>query len=793
MVARVIFSSLHKKLFREAWQLRGQLLSVAMVVATGVMSVVTMRGSYDTLVQAQADYYRDMRFAHVWSYLVRAPQSLTAAIEAIPGVNVVDTRVTFQAILDLDEEGIPARAQFISVPEIGRPLLNDIVIKRGRYVALGGYDEVIISENFALARNLQPGDSIRAILNGRARDLSIVGIAIAPEQTYVVPPGSLFPEDDRFGIFWMGREVLGPAFEMEGAFNEVFLTLTPDANEVGVIKQLDTLLSPYGGLGAYGREDQQSHLVMQGELDQNRIMGSAIPAVFLMVAVFLLHLVLGRLIATQRGEIAVLKAFGYTNAEVGWHFLSFAFIAVLLGILLGGAGGLYLGQLYINVYGEYFDFPSLEYQASPALLIIASAACLAGAVSGAWLAVKKAIDLPPAEAMRPEAPARFQPGIFERMGIGRLLPSSGRMILRNVERKPVQGLLSSLGVALSVAILTVGMFMFDGVSYMMDLQFRVMQREDLTVTFDEIVSDSVKYDLENLPGVTHVETFRTSAARLLHGHREEETAIQGMEPGSRLRRIVNADGEIIPVPTEGVVLSGLLAKRLGVQAGDTVEVEMLEGNRRRSRLLISGVVDDFLGVSAYMSKEALGYLTRETSAVSGAYLLVDDDQMNILSRQLKEAPVIAGVASPALMLASFEEQMAESLFIAVGFLLGFAGVIAVGVIYNGARVSLSERGRELASLRVMGFHRSEVATLLLGEQALITLVAIPVGWIIGFSLSLALASSLETDLYRIPFVIDQRTYVISAAVIIIAAFASGLIVKRRLDQFKIVEVLKTRE
>lgn len=786
-------TALHKKLWRETWQLRGQIFSIALVVATGVMSVITMRGSYDTLVAAQADYYRDTRFADVWSFLVRAPQSLTREIESIPGVNAVDSRVTFQATLDLDEVGIPARGLFISVPEIGRPLLNDIVIKRGRYVALGGYDEVIISENFAIARNLLPGDSVTAILNGRARDLNIVGIAISPEQSYVVPPGALFPEDGRYGIFWMGREVLGPAYEMDGAFNEVFVTLSPDANPLAVIKRLDEILAPYGGLGAYGREDQPSHLLMQGELDQNRVMGTVIPAIFLLVAAFLLHLVLGRLIATQRGEIAVLKAFGYTNAEVGRHFLSFAIFAVLSGTALGTAGGIYLGDLYVELYGQYFDFPNLEYQLSPMLLLIAAGACIAGAVSGALLSIRKAIDLPPAEAMRPEAPARFKTGLIERLDRGRVLPSSVRMIVRNVERKPVQGLLSSLGVAMSVAILTIGMFMYDGINYLMELQFQVIQREDLTVTFDENVNDSVRYDLEKLTGVSHVETFRTSAARLHYGHREEEVGIQGLEPGSRLRRIVNADGKILPVPTEGLIISDLLARRLGVAAGDRIRVEMLEGNRRLSELTINGVVEDFIGVAAYMSMESLGYLTRETSAVTGAYLLVDDDKMDQLSLELKAAPVIAGVESPALMLESFRQQLAESLLISIGFLTGFAGIIAVGVIYNGARISLSERGRELASLRVMGFHRREVATLLLGEQALITLLAIPIGWLIGYWLSYAVAVSLETDLYRVPFIVDPRTYLISAGIIILAALASGLIVKRRLDNIRIVDVLKTRE
>jgi putative ABC transport system permease protein len=786
-------SVLYKKLWRETWQLRGQLLSIALVVSTGVMTVVTMRGSYDTLVAAQADYYREMRFADAWSYLVRAPQALVNDIENIPGVNAVDTRINFQATLDLDEVGIPARGQFISAPEIGRPGLNDILIKKGRYVALGGYDEVIISENFAVARGLQPGQSIRVILNGRARELDIVGVAISPEQSYVVPPGSLFPEDDKFGIFWMGREVLGPAFDMDGAFNEVFVSLSPDANTLAVLTRLDELLAPYGGLGAYAREDQASHVIMQGELDQNRVMGTAIPAVFLVVAVFLLHLVLGRLISTQRGEIAVLKAFGYTNAEIGRHFLSFAIIAVLLGTVFGVFGGVYLGGRYINLYGEYFDFPNLQFKLSLSLLLIAVSACIAGALSGAWLAIKKAVDLPPAEAMRPEAPANFKAGIVERLGMARLLSPSVRMIVRNVERKPAQGLISSLGVAMSIAILTIGMFMFDGLNYLMELQFQVIQREDLTISFDEIVNDSVRYDLEKLEGVAYVETFRNSAARFRFGHKKEEVGIQGMEPESRLRRIVNANGKVLSVPITGVVVSRLLANRLGVATGDVVQVEMLEGNRRFTELTISGVVDDFLGVSAYMSKESLAHLTREKSAVSGAYLLVDAGKLDLVTAELKEASVITSVISPDSTLASFDKNMQEGMLIGVSFLLGFAGVIAVGVIYNGARISLSERGRELASLRVMGFHKSEVATLLLGEQALITIFAIPLGWFIGYWISYLVSISLQTDLYRIPFVIEQRTYLISAAVVVAAALASGLIVKRQLDKFKIVDVLKTRE
>jgi putative ABC transport system permease protein len=395
--------------------------------------------------------------------------------------------------------------------------------------------------------------------------------------------------------------------------------------------------------------------------------------------------------------------------------------------------------------------------------------------------------------MRPEAPTHFKPGLFERLGLGNLFGPTGRMILRNVERKPVQGFFTSLGIGLSVAILTVGFFMFDSVNLMMDLQFRQIQREDLSLTFREILPDNVRFDLARIEGVNRVETQRTLAARLRFGHREDEVAIQGMELDGQLRRIINADSREVPVPAAGMILSSMLATRLGVTVGDELIVEVLEGKRKHAVVSVNGTIEDFLGLSAYMSIPALWRLSGEPAVISGALLAVDESMLDDIHRQLKQIPAITGVASPASMLESFEEQLAEGILIAAGFLLGFACVIAVGVIYNAARISLSERGRELASLRVMGFHRQEVAVLLLGEQALLTLFAIPLGWMLGYSLCYAITTGLQTDIYRIPFVAEPRTYLLSALLIIIAAIASGWIVRRRLDRFQIVEVLKTRE
>jgi len=786
-------AAIHRKLLREVWQHRAQMVSIAAVVAVGMMTVLTMRGTYESLATARDDYYRSGRFPDVWASLKRAPDSLIRRLREIPGVGSVDTRVTFTATLDLPGLGAPGLGRFVSIPERRRSMLGDIFLKRGRYIAAGRADEVLISDKFALANALGPGDTLRAVINGRFRELSIVGTAISPEHSYAVPPGALFPDDRRYGVIWMGRDAIAPAYDMKGSFNEVVLTLSPGASQSQVEKDLDRLLAPYGGVGSSGRDDQLSNHIIDGELEQNRNMGTAIPLVFVGIASFLLHIVLGRLIATQRNEIAVLKAFGYTNLEIGRHYLLFAMVPILGGTLIGAFLGIRLGQGSVNLYRVYFDFPVLEYRASGTLVALSTAASVLAGGAGALGAALRATRLQPAEAMRPEPPPTFRAGVLERMGVLAALPSAGRMIARNMERRPLRAAFSSLGVAFSVAILVVGMFMFDGIDYMMDLQFRVAQREDLSLTFNQPLPVGARHDLAHLPGVGRVEVFRSVPVRLRAGHRSRTVSIMGMESEPRLRRIVAVSGNIMRVPPEGLILSAMLASALGLAPGDQVEVEVLEGERRSAEVRVAGVVGDSFGLSGYMRLDRLQRLIRGERSISGAFLSVAQEDREGVNLRLKQIPAVAGVASPAQMLESFQKQLSESLYISVFFILGFSAVIAIAVLYNGARIALSERARELASLRVLGFSRGEVAVLLFGEQAVVTLAALPLGCFLGYALSALILSGLNSETYRIPLLISGRTYAYSMLATLAAALASAGIVRRRLDRIDLVSVLKTRE
>ncbi|HEV2296924.1 MAG TPA: FtsX-like permease family protein [Candidatus Acidoferrales bacterium] len=786
-------NALDRKLLRDLWHMRGQVLTVALIVASGIATYVTMRGAYESIEQAQQEYYTRYHFADVFAQLKRAPNNLATDIASIPGVSAVETRLVVEVNLDVPGLNEPAIGRLISVPEEHAPMLNDLFIRRGRTIEPGRHDEVLVSEAFANANQIDAGSTIGAVINGRWEQLRVVGIVISPEYVYEIRGTEIFPDNKRFGVLWMSRKALGPLFDMEGGFNDVALTLTPGASEPGVIERLDKLLEPYGGLGAYGREDQLSNRFLTDEIAQDRITGIFVPTIFLGIAAFLIHVVLSRLVSTQRSPIGLLKAFGYSDAVVGMHYLKFALVAVLAGTAIGSPLGIWLGKGLAHMYQNFFRFPSLNFVAGPKLILWGVAISGAAACLGATSSLRGVVALPPAEAMRPESPPQFRQGIAERMGLAQLFSTSARMILRNLERRPWKAIFSVIGLSFAVAILIIGFYFFDAVDYLVQVQFHAAQRDDVTIAFAEPHGEQARYDVNHLTGVLESEPFRVVPARLRFKHRSKRIGLQGLESGGELRRVVGKNLDVAKIPPDGLLLTTKLAEILGVRPGDTVTVEVLEADRPVRQATVSGTVDEMIGLSAYMDISALNRMMREGRSISGAFLAVDAEKLPTLYSQLKRTPAVAGVAVRTAMLASFYGTIAESLRISTTALNLFACVIAIGMVYNGARVALSERGHELASLRVLGFNQREISFMLLGEQAFLVVAAIPLGFLTGYGFCALLTATMQTELYRMPLVISAKTYLIAVFITGLAAIATGALLYRRLSHLDLVAVLKTRE
>ena len=774
--------------------MRGQALAVVLVIGAGVGTYVMARCALESLKRAQLAYYADYRFSHVFAHLKRAPQALEQRIAEIPGVAQIQTRVVVNVKVDVPGLIEPATAKLISIPESSPPNLNQLHLRNGRYIEPGRTGEVLISEGFASAHRLAPGDSVKAIINGRLRELTVVGVALSPEFIFQIRDGDILPDDRRYGVFWMGETELAAAFDLQGAFNDVTCTLAPGAIEAAVLQELDQLTEPYGGLGAVGRADQSSHKFVTNELQELRGMALVVPTIFLAISAFLLNMVVSRLIAIQREQIAALKAFGYTRGEIGWHYVKLVLLFAVLGVIVGTAVGAYFGHWVAQLYARFFHFPVFRFYLDPTVVLSACGVTAAAAVSGTLAAVWKAVSLPPAAAMRPEPPAKFGPSILERLGGERFISEPVKLVLRQLERHPVKSSLTCLGIALSVGVLILGSFMLDAIDYAIHAQYFVAMREDLNVIFIEPSSSHTMHAIAALPGVRYCEPFRAISTRLQFASRSRRVEVLGLTPDAELHRLMDINSHPVALPPDGIVLSQKLGEVLGLQPGDRLRLEVLEGERPAVELPVVGLVVDFAGTAAYMQRETMNRLMREGDVVSGAFVAADAASMDQLYTELKNAPRVASVLIKGSAIRSFRDTVAENLLRMRSFVIAFAAVIAVGVVFNSARITLAERNRELATLRVVGFTRAEISFLLFGELALLTALAMPIGMILGYGLAwFVIKFSYDTELFRMPLIVDRSTYGFAVVATLTAAVGSALVVRRMVDRLDLVAVLKTKE
>lgn len=782
-----------RKLIRDLWEIRTQAIAIALVIGSGISLFFGMQATFDSLYRTMDVYYRDSRFADVFAGVKRAPNRLMSDIEEIPGVGVAESRVVASVTLDIPGMDAPATGRLVSVPDLGRPKLNDVTLVRGRWIDPLRSNEAVVIEAFAEAHGFDIGDEVVAIINGRRKELEIVGFGLSPEYSYLISGGDLFPDEKRFGVLWMARRPLATAFDMEGGFNDVVLKLAPGASAPEVVTELDGVLERYGGFGAILQEDQVSNWYLQNELTQLASQAKVVPMIFLGVAIFLLNVVLTRIISVQRQQVAVLKALGRTNFEVGLHYTSWAIGIGLLGAVFGLAGGIWLTRGMLAIYMDYFAFPKLVHD--PALEHLGSALLLAvgGAVLGAATAVRRAVVLPPAQAMRPPTPLSFRKTWVERLLGMFQLGQPTRIILRNIIRVPTRTAFSVAGVAMAVAIMLVGTGFMDAIDELAVVQFDLVQREDVMVAFTEPVAEAAVYELLRYPGVESVEPMRGVPVILRANGRSHQTGITGLPRDPRLLRVIDADRRAWSLPDDGLLLSSSLAKILGVAPGDPVRIEVREGHRPEVVLPVAATIDDYMGTSAYLEIGAVHRLLRQTETLSAALIEADSLVSTRLYQKLKKAPAVAGVSLRQATIDNFNTYLTDNMGTAIAFNLFFAGVIAFGVVYNTARISLSERARDLASLRVLGFRRSEISYILLGEQALLVLIAIPVGLLVGRGLMIGAVGAMATELYRIPFKLHMDSHVVAVITVLVAAAVSALVVRRRLDRLDLIEVLKTRD
>jgi putative ABC transport system permease protein len=788
-----MLSALDRKLLRDLARLWAQVLAVSLVLACGAATLILAIGAYRSLQDTRAAFYERYRFGHVFATLTRAPLSLGRRIEAIEGVSAVSLRIVKPVILDIEGLAEPAAGLAVSLPSDNGNGVNRLYLRSGRLPEPGRAGEVAVIESFATANGFSPGDSFSAIMNGAKRRLTISGVVLSPEYIYAIGPGDMVPDQRRFGVFFLPREALAGLYGMQGSFNDVALTLLAHADARAVMDELDALLRAHGGAGAYERADQISNAFLDAELTQLNAMAKVIPPIFLLVSAFLVHMILSRLIALEREHIGLLKAIGYSNLAVAFHYGKIVVAVVLIGLLIGSLAGSWLGRGLTRLYGDFFSFPFLVFRSSFDLYALAGIVSLTAAMGGALTTILSAANLPPAVAMLPPPPASYRrlAGIAGRLA--RHVPPLSMMMLRSLAGRPLRAATTALGASLSVALLLAALFSYDSIDYMIDMVFFRMERQDAVLTFATARPPGVMQEVAYLPGVIAAEPFRSVPVRLVSGHREQRIQLTGIAEGARLSRFLDEEEAFVAPLPAGILLSRRLATKLALRPGDLATAIIAEQDDREARLPVAGILESYVGLTATMRLDALDRLMRDGNRISGARIEVDPARLGDLYDAVKSTPALGSIALTGLSRQRFRETIEENITTMTVVYVVLAVIITFGVIYNSARIQLSERARELASLRVLGFTRAEVSAILLGEIAVIVLLAQPLGWLLGYALAWAVTRGFESDLYRVPLVVETSTFAWSSLVVLGAALASALVVRRRIDRLDLIRVLKTRE
>jgi len=780
-------SALRKKLRRDLWRLRGQVVTIALVLACGFLALIMLRSTYQSLLAARDRYYAEYRFGDVFARVERAPDHVARRLEALPGVARVYPRIVEDVMVPLASEPDPVTGRIVSIPDDGVPPLDDLYLRAGRLPAAGASDEAVILEQFAKAHRIEPGDRLPVVMNGQLRRLHVVGIAMSPEYMLAMSGRGIGLDERAFVVIWMLRSAVAPVFRLEGAFDDVVIQIEAGTSVPAILDAVDRELVRYGGFHAVGRDRQMSNYALTGELDNLRNLALVVPAIFLAVAAFLVNVVVSRLVFLERTQIAVLKALGFTDRRIALHYLGLVASIVAIGAVVGVALGAWSARWMTDMYADFYRFPERIYHVSPALIAATVGIGLAAAVAGALGAVFRIARMPPAQAMRPPAPLVYRRTLAERLGIGRAIGPSGMMVVREIERRPVRFLLSTAGIAMSVGIFIFGRFSWDSFDYLFDDVYLREHREDLTVTLASPQPARAIQELAHLPGVELAEGERAVPVRIRAGSKWRDTVIIGYAPTTELHQAPAG------LPHDGVLLTDRLAGVLGVGAGDPIDVEILEGDWPVRRVVVRGLVDEPFGLQGHARADWLDHLLRVEPRVTTLLLRVTPDRAAEVRARLKQIPAVAGVTSTSRIIENFRTQTGGSMWVMTMILGLSAAAIAIGVVYNNARIALSLRSRDLASLRVLGFTRREISSVLLGELGAQVVLGVPLGLVVGTWWATAYAATIDQEVMRFPLHISPSTYATAAAIALVSGLISALLVRRKLDRLDLVEVLKSAD
>jgi len=784
---------LFRNLLRDIKKSKGQFISILVIVVLGVTFYTAINSAFKNLSNSSDKYYEEYRLADIWVDLYSAPISIKEKVESIPNVKTATGRIIKDASIDISEEN--ATLRFITLPDIKKDVVNDIVIKSGRYFSEGDSNQCLLDEDFFKANDLKLGDYIYPIINGNKVKLKIVGSVKSPEFVYTLKDSSeIMADNKRFGIIYIKQSFGEAIFDFKGSINNLSIQISNDSDVKTVKDDVKKALKNYGVKSVIDREEQTSSKMISEEIKQLKSMGGSFPVIFFMVASVIIYIMMGRMVENQRTQIGVLKAVGFTNTQVLTYYMSYSAIIAFCGSLIGSIIGTYMGASMTKLYNQYFNLPLGEIKIYSEFVIPAFILTLFFCLFAGYHSCKAIFKIMPSEAMRQKSPESGKKIVIERINlIWRNISYLGKIIARNLFRYKKRALLTSLGVIFSSAILLVALSMGDSMNFMIQQQYGNIQNYDIKVKFSKLMSIE---DLNNIKNITHVkelEPVLETGVEISNGWKHKDVGFTALIKEPQMYKVEDKSGNAISLPQNGILISEKLANTLGVKVNDSVNIKFYFPGKEKKEMIVKGIVVQYLGLSTYTSMDNLNSLLGEGTIASSAVLKLDNTNAeNEVKDKLRNMPNVMSVDSKTDSLNALLKTMG-AMQASIGVYIMLAGILLIAVLYNIATINIFERQRELATLKVLGFNNNEVKKLIFNENYIIVIFGMIIGLPVGKWLGASLMASSSTDAYTIPYVVEFKTYIISIILTLVFTAITNLTLMKKIKALDMIEVLKNKE
>lgn len=785
-----------RKMFRDLWENRGAYVACIIIILIGLMIFTSYSKVIDNLIMAQQTFYKSQNFADGFIELEEMPYDEAVTLGSIRGIDsiqgrmVKDVRVLFSG----STENVYLR--LVSMDTSQDKILNDVMLIQGSPLDAKELN-IWVDNKFFEANNLELNQEILVIAAGKKKDLRVVGMGRSPEFIYAMRTSSdIFPTPQTFGIAYMPLEIMKNIFSEGGNINNIVFTLKPGFLYEDVEEEIKPELTKYGLKSIVSRKDQLSHLLLTEELKGIKSVARSLPTLFLGIAGMILFITLKRMIERQRGQIGILKAFGYTRKEIMLHYLSYAVFIGSIGGILGSAAGTALSYPFTTMYEMFFNMPGLEGSITYSYFLTGTAFSLFFSVIAGYSGARGALSLEPAEAMRPPAPIIGKEAFLERIRVfWNMLTVQGRMAVRNISRHPGRTVFMFLGIMFTFALLSLPWTMKDLSDKMLIDQYEKVQTYNIKIPLAApLKQKEIERELSRYPGVKILETMTEVPITLKNKWLQKDVVLLGLIQNSQLYHILDKEGKEVPLPKDGILLSERLAELLDAGSGSeiTLESQLMKDPERKAAITVTGVIPQIMGINAYMDINSAQELIGQGRIATAIILDMNEEHVPSLREDYRNAGTINGIESSTQLLEQSKELMA-SFNAAIVVMVFFGMVTGFAIIYNASLVTLSERSRDLATMLVLGMTPREVLSVVTFEQWFIGIFGMLAGVPLTKMLLVGMAQSFNNDIYTMPSTTSGVSFIIALVFTVISIWLAQQIAARKISAFDLVEVLKDRE